>query len=732
MEKYIKHSKKELSRRSFLGVAGGITFVVSASFIVPKVLTGSRKDESVLENELETRPLNLWVQIREDGQVIIYNPSAEMGQGSMTALPVIIAEEMDADWSKVHIEHSPVKPEIYGVGWDGSPGGPMITVGSRTVRSYYDHMRQCGAQARFVLMASAAEKWSLPVAELTTEPGHVIHKKSGKKLSYGEIAAFAEPIENIPEFSPEELKDPADFRLIGKVMPRFDVPAKVDGSAMYSMDIRFPEMVYGVISRSPVNGATPTLFNEDAIKNTEGILEVVQLEHGIGLIAETLELALKTKGQLQIQWSKGLTAESHTSEMAYEEYETIAGDSSAKGDVMVDKGNIDQAWQSGTKTYSIDYKNDHVYHAQMEPLNAVVSVAEDGQSARAWVGTQAQGSARLAVARVLGIDTEKVELFPMYLGGGFGRRSASDFVQEATELAKVVRRPLKLIWTREDDVQYGMFRPMSLQRMKASVDQSGNITGWHHIITGTGDRLLGSGATTQYYTIPNQRIEVRNVDHGIRTKHWRAVGHGPNKFAIEAFIDEIAADQNTDPFDFRMQLMKGYPRAQKVLQTVADMASWGTAVQEGRARGIAFAERSGSLAACVCEISVDRNTGKITVHHVWSSLDAGVVVQPDNVIAQMEGGIIMGLSSILTERISFKKGVVQQSNYHDYPILRMADIPESIDIQLIPSTEKPTGVGESGVPVTGGAVANAFGALTGKRIRHLPYTPEKVLAVLNG
>ena len=268
--------------------------------------------------------------------------------------------------------------------------------------------------------------------------------------------------------------------------------------------------------------------------------------------------------------------------------------------------------------------------------------------------------------------------------------------------------------------------------MQASVDKAGNISAWWHIIAGTGSRLLASGANTDYYTFPNQRIEVRNVDHGIRTKHWRAVGHGPNKFAIEAFIDEIAADQKVDPFDFRMRLMKDFPRAQTVLKTVAEMANWGSPLPEGRAKGLAFAERSGSLGACVCEISLDRASGKIKVHHIWASLDAGVVVQPDNVIAQMEGGLIMGLSSIMMERISFKNGVVQQSNFHDYPILRMADTPESIEVKIIPSTESPTGIGESAIPIIGGAVANAFGNLTGKRLRHLPFTTDKVKAVLAG
>ena len=720
---------KNISRRNFLALSGGATFFITASMMIPS-LNSDEKEESKSSKLIE-REVNVWVHIREDGRIMIYNPAAEMGQGSMTALPVIIAEELDVAWENVHIEHSPIEPAIYGAGWGGRGRKSMITVGSRTVASYYESMRQAGAQARYVLLANVAEKWDVPISELSTESGVVLHQKTDKRISYGEIATFAKEIKDIPEISKNQLKDPSDFRLIGTVVPRFDIPAKVDGSAQYSMDVQLEGMVYGVINRSPVNGSKPTLENESEIKAINGILDIVKLDHGIGLIAESIELALKTKSKLEISWSKGAKAESHSSEDAYAEYDRMAS-GNTKGNFLTDEGNVETSLNSGEKTYSIDYKNDHLYHAQMEPLNAVVSVAQDGQSAEAWVGTQAQPSARSAVARTLGIDVSKVKLNAMYLGGGLGRRSASDYVEEATILANAIKRPLKLIWTREDDLQYGMYRPMSLQRMKASVDRSGNILAWHHIIIGTGDRLIASGARTGFYTFPNQRVELRSIDHGIRTKHWRAVGHGPNKFAIEAFIDEVAVGQKIDPYELRLRLMKDSPRAQNVLKAAAKMANWGSVVPEGRGSGIAFAERSGSLSACVCEVSLDKEKGKIKVHHIWSAIDAGVVVQPDNVIAQMEGGMIMGLSSIFVESLTIKEGKVQESNFHDYPILRISDVPDSIDIKLISSTERPTGVGESAIPVLGGAVANAFGALTGKRLRHLPFTPEKVKEVLKG
>jgi isoquinoline 1-oxidoreductase beta subunit len=720
-----KESVQTLSRRKFIKISGGITFLVAAG-----VLPGCNVQDP-RELEKITAKLSAWVRLQSDGAITIFNPAAEMGQGSMTALAAIIAEEMDADWSDVRIEHSPIEPDIYGLTWDGKAGGPMITVGSRTVRGYYHNLRQAGAQARYVLMKGAADKWEVPVEEVHTEPGAVLHEASGERLSYGEIAAFLTPPEELPEIPEAQLKDPSQFRIIGKFIPRYDIPAKVDGSAQYSIDIHLPNMAYGVITRSPVNGAQPTLQNEAEIQAMEGILGVVTLDHGVGIIAETIEKALSTKPKLQIEWSQ-TKARSHNSDAAYSEYAQIVASNDIEGRKLVDKGNFNQGLQQSNRQYTIDFKNDYVYHGQMEPLNAVVSIAADGQSAEVWAGSQATDSARRAAAEALGLEFEQVTLHPCYLGGGFGRRSMSGYVTEAAVLAKMIDRPLKLLWTREDDVQYGAFRPTSLQRMQAGVDADGHITSWSHIIAGPGDNLLASGAETPYYTFPNQRVEVRAVEHGIRTKHWRSVGHGPNKYAIEAFIDEIAADLGRDPLEYRLQLMKDYPRAQKVLQTAADMANWGGSVPAGRARGIAFAERSGSLGAAVCEISVDEQSGQIKVHRFWSALDAGVVVQPDNAVAQMEGAIIMGISSVLKERISFKNGVVQQSNYHDYHLLRITEAPDSIEVRLIDSQEAPAGIGESGIPLVGGAIANAFAALTGKHLRHMPFTPEKVKTALNG
>lgn len=718
MEKQIE--SQGLSRRKFLKVGGGITFLVTAVGLPALVF---KKGESA-----ERKQISAWVHLAIDGTVTIYNPASEMGQGTMTALVAIFAEEMDADWSKVKIEDAPVEPEIYGIGWGGERGGSMLTVGSRSVSGHYNNLRQSGAQARYVLLTAVAEKWGVDRKELKSDSGVVFHPKSNKKITYGEIVEFVKIPESVPEIPESELKDPKDFKLIGKDYQRYDVPFKVDGSAIYSGDIHVPNMVYAAIVRSPVNGTQPELKNESAIRGIKGVLNLVSLKHGIGVVANSMETALKAKAMMEITWNGDPKAKSHNSQDAYQEYEALSK-SSKTGSIVAQSGDLNRELPKAQKTIKADYKNDYIYHAQMEPLNAIAHVKAD--SAEVWVGTQAADGTRNDVANHLGLDLKEVNLHTCYLGGGFGRRSMTDFVIEAVDISKSINLPVKLQWTREDDLQYGAFRPISLQKLEAGIDQNGNINYWKHMVIGTGGGLLGSGADIPFYDIPNKLIEVRNIDHGIRTKHWRAVGHGPNKFAIETFVDEIALELKKDPYLLRRELMKNHLRELAVLDKVADMANWGSPVPEGRARGIAFAERSGSLAAGVCEISLDRSTGKIKVHKIWGSLDGGVVVHPANAKYQMEGSLVMGLSSVLFESITFKEGQVEQSNFYDYPTLRMEDAPDEIILEIIPSTEKPTGIGEAGLPFMGAIISNAFAALTGKRLRHMPYTPEKVLEILS-
>ncbi|NNE76449.1 MAG: molybdopterin-dependent oxidoreductase, partial [Pricia sp.] len=479
----------------------------------------------------------------------------------------------------------------------------------------------------------------------------------------------------------------------------------------------------------PLHGSKPTLTNESEIMAMDGILKLVPFEYAIGIVARTLEQALAAKKQLKVDWSEA-QATGFNSQEVYPGYEQIASQEK-KGKIISEKGDITSGILTSAKMYSSDFKNDYVYHAQMEPLNAVIQVSEDLKNADVWVGSQQGVDTKLGVPDLLGIPHENVNVHLQYLGGGFGRRSMNDFVEECAILAKEMAPiPVKLIWTREDDVIYGTFRPISLQRLNAGVDAKGNLIAFSHCVVGDGGNLVASGAKNDHYDIPHQFVEWREVSHGVRLKHWRSVGHGPNKFAIECMLDEIALDQNTDPVDFRRKLMANSPRALATLEKVAEISDWQGPSIEGRAKGVAFVEH-GSMGTGVCEISVDRNTGKIKVHRFWVALDAGIIIQPDNVKAQMEGGIIMGMSSVLKEQITFVNGQVQQSNYHDYQLLRMEDVPDSIETALIESSEHPEGVGETATPIVAGAIANAFLRLTGKKLRHLPFTPDRVLDVLN-
>lgn len=706
---------KSITRRQFLTTTGRATIMIGGFYFLPGC--GQDNGQRPYNSELIEKEVNVWVRLMSDDQVIIYTPAAEMGQGSMTSVPVILAEEMDADWSKVNILSSPVEAEIYGVGW--YPGGTksMVTAGSRTIRSFYKVMREAGAQIRSVLLKNAAEKWKVDIQELTTQPGMVVHEKSTRKMSFGEIAEFGdfESLRDLPEV---KLKDPKDFRLIGKVLPRHDIPSKTDGSAIYGMDILLPDMLYGFINRSPVHGSKPELTNKSEIMEMEGVKSIVKLDHGIGVVASSVESGLKAKHQMQIDWSETLTS-SHNSDEDLSKY----SQKGAKEEKQ--EGDVGGAMKAAEKFYKATFTNKYAYHAQMEPLNAVVSLSRDKKKAELWIGSQAPDGAKAAVAEMVGIDQKNVKVNQLYLGGGFGRRTLPGYAAECAALAMKVDRPVKLIWTREDDVRYGAFRPQVKNFLKAGIDKNGKILAWDHTAIGPGGGLSNGGAGVSHYDIPNLRFARKDINHGIRTKHWRAVGHGPNKFAIETFIDQLARTYKIDPYLYRLQMMQKNERARKVLERAAEMSNWDPNPKGGRAMGIAFADRD-SFSCGVAQISLNRDTGMIRVHKYWCALDAGVVVQPGNAVAQVEGAVIMGISSSLKEEINFKGGQVEQSNYNDYPILRMSEAPESIEVAFIHSEEAPTGLGEAGLPAVGGAIASAFAALTGKYLYDMPFTPELV------
>ncbi|MQA65749.1 MAG: molybdopterin-dependent oxidoreductase [Alphaproteobacteria bacterium] len=712
----------EISRRGFLAGSSGLTFAVvfagtGASLMGPA------------QAYAQPRALSAWVAIGADNRIVIQTPAAEMGQGSMTGVPLALAEELDADWSKVTLDFAPSEAETYGYNVRGSKS--MAIVGSRAVQMYYNDVRIAGAQVRRVLLDAAAAKWKVPVSELKTEPSVVIHGPSGRRMTYGQIAAFATAPKVLPKIGKDDLKKPAQFRLIGNTrMQRRDIPAKVNGTAQFAMDVRVPGMVYATTVHAPTVNATPVSWNADKVAGMKDILGTVKLPKGVAIVGRTFEAVRAARDQLEVKWKAGKSRTFDSEPELETAYAKVAMDPKAKTSKVAARGDVKKALAGGAKKFRADFRADFAYHAQMEPLNAVVRFSPDGKSVEVWDGTQSPDRCRETVAKAIGFKVEQVTHHQCYLGGGFGRRSLADYAAEAALVAREAMRPVKLIWTREEDVAYGMFRPQNYQCMEAAMDSSGKVVAWEHCIVGDGRNLVTGGMKIPYYQIANQLQELRGTSHGLRLKHWRAVAHPFNIFAIESFVDEMAAAEGMDPIEFRLKRMSPTPKLAKTFEMVREMSEWSKKRPEGRALGVSLSERSGSLGAGVAEISLDKSTGKIKVHKTWMAVDGGTIVLPDGARANIESGINWGISSMLQERVTIKKGVVEQSNFHDYNVMRMSDVPEEIHIEFVKSTGKPTGLGEIGNPWLGAAIANAVFSMTGKRLRHVPFTPERVLAAL--
>jgi isoquinoline 1-oxidoreductase beta subunit len=717
--------------------AAGLSFAIA--------LGGGAADAVAVVDEPSGQALTPWVSIAPDGTITIMSAATEMGQGSMTSLPLIIAEELDADWSKVKIVPAPVIEKIYG---NPGFGGMMYTAGSNAVRSYYDNLRLFGAQARRVLLESAAKKLNVSVDELTTEPSVVVHSKSGRKLTYGEIAAFAEIPAQGPQIKPEDLKKAASFRLITKDVMRAELPRKVNGSAQYSIDVQVPGMLYSAVLRSPVEGAAPEKFDEDKAMAIKGVVKVVKLPYGVGVVAETPWAAFTARRVIEsdVIWSRDGKAWGFDSDLGLQNFAATARDPNAKATDWFKLGDVRAELPKAASTLEAEYLCDYVYHAQMEPLNAVASVAVSGDSAEVWCGTQSQTMALEATANALGLDRSKVKLHDTLLGGGFGRRGPRDmdFLVDAVLLSKAVSKPVKSMWTREDDVHNGRFRPLSAHYLRAGFDASGKLTAWQHRLVGDRvtpfidpvryekagkkDFILMLGADAKGYDVPHQLVEQVYEDTGVRTAPLRGIGFTANKFATETFMDEIAYKRGVDPMQYRLELLAKTPRAHMVLERVAQMADWGRS-RDGHGLGTAYIDYSDTQVAAVVEISINRGTGKIKLHNVWCAIDCGVAVQPDNVIAQTESSIVYGIGLALTESISIKNGAVEQSNFYDYVVSRNRDVPPMF-VEVIQTDNKPTGVGQMATPLITPAVSNAVMTLTGVRLRHAPFTEERVKKAL--
>jgi len=726
-----------LSRRQVMIGAAGLSFALA--------LDGPLARAATLATERAGKALSPWVSIAPDGTITIMSAATEMGQGSMTSLPLIIAEELDADWSKVRIVPAPPIDAIYG---NPGFGGMMYTAGSNAVRSYYAPLRMFGAQVRRVLIDNAAKHWGVPAAELTTEPSAVVHAKSGRRLGYGEIAAFAEVPANAPEIKREELKQPGQFRLIGKDVMRVELPGKVNGSTKYGIDVQLPDMLYATVLRAPVEGAAPERIDDAQAKAVKGVIKIVKLPYGVGVLAETPWAAFDARTMLvgAVTWSKTGKAWGFDSEQGLQALGATARDLNAGAAEWFKAGDARAELPKAATTMEAEYRCDYAYHAQMEPLNAVASVSPSGEAAEIWCGTQSQSMAQGGAAKALGIARDKVKLNDLLLGGGFGRRGPrdADFVVDAVLMSKEAGKPVKVMWTREDDVHNGRFRPLSAHYLRAGFDATGKLVAWQHRLAGDRvtpffdpvryeaggrrDGILMNGADLPGYDVPHQLVEQLYQDTGVRTAPLRAIGFTANKFATETFIDEIAVKRGIDPVAFRLELLKNTPRGRKVVETVARMADWGKK-RDGRGLGFAFIDYSGSLLAGAVEVSLDRATGQIKVHNFWCAIDCGVAVQPDNVAAQTEGSIVYGLGLALIERISIKDGAVEQNNFYDYRVPRMNEVP-MMHVEVIPTDNPPTGAGQMATPLVAPAIAGAVMQLAGVRLRHTPFTPERVKTAL--
>jgi isoquinoline 1-oxidoreductase beta subunit len=666
-----------------------------------------------------TAPPNAFLRIGKDGSVTVLVKHLEFGQGVTTSLPMILNEELGADWGKVRAELAPAGPEYAHTGF-----GMQMTGGSSSVWNSYDQLRTVGAQARTMLMQAAATQWKVRLAEVRAENGFVLGP-GGKRLAYG---ALAEAAARLPVPDKVALKDPKDFKVIGKPTRRIDSLDKVSGKAQFGLDLKRRNLHTAVVAHPPVFGARVKSFNADKLKGLPGITHVVQTSRGVAVVGQNFWSVKKGRDALEIEWDLGPNA-SLSSEALGREFR----DTAKKPGAVARKADNAEAMKGAVKTLVAEYEVPFLAHAPMEPLNCTVEVGPAG--AELWVGSQFQGVDQAAAAKVLGLQPQQVKLNTMLAGGGFGRRAnpASDYVVEACEIARDAKVPVKVVWTREDDIRGGFYRPMYVHRVEVGLDAQGGIAAWNHAIVGASivagtpleammvkngiDPTSTEGVADTPYGIPNLSVTLHTVDSGVPVLWWRSVGHSHTAFVMETMIDEAAGAAGQDPLAFRRALLAKHPKVLRTLDLAAARAGWGSPLPGGRARGIAVHESFGSVCAQVAEVSLAGNA--IRVHKVVAAFDCGLVVNPMTVEAQLQSAIAFGLSAALYGQVTFRDGKVEQSNFHDYRVLRMNEMP-LVEVHLVPGGEKPTGVGEPGTPPIAPAVANALFALTGKRARTLP------------
>ncbi len=649
---------------------------------------------------------NVFLAVEPAGDVVIWLTRSEMGQGVETALPMIVAEELDADWSRVRVERAVLDQRF--------DYGSMMTAASSSVTSMWTELRRAGAAARHMLLRAAADAWSVPLDELMTEQSTVTHVHTSRRIGYGELADAA--AHQWPPLRPR-LKNPREFRLIGRAMPRRDADAKISGAAVFGLDVRLPGMLYAAIARNPTFGGRPIAIDDSSARLRAGVVDVVAVPTGIAVVGVHSHAALRGRDELRLEWPPPADAVSSAALSSAlraaltAENAKVARDDRGAADALRDQPAI-------TAVYEVPY----LAHAPLEPMNCVANVT--AERCEIWAPTQTPDDALATAARITTLPPDRIVVHTTYLGGGFGRRTATDFVAEAVDLSLRIGKPVQVLWSREDDMRNGLYRPAVAQRLDASVDDAGRPSAWRHRVASVHsvapvdiDGLALMGATDLPYSVGAMRVEWLGVQAPLPTTIWRSVGHSFTAFAIESFVDELAHSLGRDPLAYRLSLLPAASRLRRCIQEVADLSGWSQHGDPDRHVGVAAAECFGSYIALVAEVaSID---GSLRVAKMWCAVDCGVVINSDTAAAQVEGGILFGLTAALHGQITIANGAVVEGNFDSYPLLRIDETPQ-IELRFLASADEPGGLGELGVPVGAPAVANALFAATGRRARRLP------------
>ena len=728
----IQGNRVGISRRQFLlgsvSVGAGLTLAVylpacSREQDQPEAGPGKAGGESIAGTSFDA---NAFVRIGSDNRVTVIIKHLEMGQGTYTGLATLVAEELDAAWSQIHVEGAPANAELYhNLFWGKLQG----TGGSTAIANSFEQMRKAGAAARQMLVDAAAKKWAVPAAEIRVRDGVLRHESTGQEASFGALADLAA---NEPVPQDVFLKEPDEFRLIGTHVPRKDSRTKINGTAIFTQDISLPGLLTALVAHPPRFGARVGSFDAGEAKRVEGVTDVVEIPSGVAVLARDFWSAQKGRDALQVSWDESKAFKLGSDELMTQ-YKALAGRPGASAH---SQGGAASALQAADTSLEASFEFPFLAHAAMEPMNCVMNLTREG--CEIWNGEQFQTVDQNAVARVLGMLPEQVKINMLYAGSSFGRRAnpQSDYLVETAHIVKAsgAKAPVKLVWTREDDMRAGYFRPMYFHQLKAGLDSSGSPVAWQHRIVGQSlmagtdfegalvkdgvDATSVEGANNIPYAIPNVAVELHSTDIPVPVQWWRSVGSTHTAFAVETFIDQLAATAKRDPLEFRRSLLIEHPRHLGVLELAAEKSGWGGTLPAGGGRGIAVHESFNSFVAQVAEVTV-HDDKTFSVDRVVIAVDCGIAVNPDIIRAQMEGGAGFGLSAALGSEITLREGRVEQSNFHDYSVLRIDQMP-SVEVHIVKSAQAPTGVGEPAVPVIAPAVANALSAVTGQRFDKLP------------